>query len=62
MVLIDCGRTHNFIHPCITQETHCSIHDIKQIQIMTANWGFMRCGKQCENMKLQMVDYFSGVE
>jgi hypothetical protein len=58
MVLIDHGRTHNFIHRCITQETHCSIHDIKKIQIMIVNWGSMRCGNQYENMKLQMVDYF----
>jgi hypothetical protein len=26
IILVDSGSTHNFIHHCIAQETHCYIH------------------------------------
>jgi hypothetical protein len=26
IILVDSGSTHNFIHRCIAQETHCYIH------------------------------------
>jgi hypothetical protein len=28
IILVDSGSTHNFIHRCIAQETHCYIHDV----------------------------------
>jgi len=37
IIIIDSGRTHNFIHQCISQETHCYIHEIKKIQSHTLN-------------------------
>jgi hypothetical protein len=29
IILVDSGSTHNFIHRCIAQETHCYIHVVK---------------------------------
>jgi hypothetical protein len=56
-ILVDSGSTHNFIHRCITQETHCYIHAINNFQIMIANGGSMKCGGHCENVRLQIGDY-----
>jgi hypothetical protein len=47
IILIDSGRTHNFIHCRIPQETHCYIHAINNFQIMIANGGSMECGGHC---------------
>jgi hypothetical protein len=58
IVLIDNGVTHNFIHCHINKETHCYIHDVNNFQIIIANGGSMKCGGKCENVKLQMGDYF----
>jgi hypothetical protein len=44
IILVDSGSTHNFIHHCIAQETHCSIHTVNNFQIMIANGGSMKCG------------------
>jgi hypothetical protein len=57
IVLVDSGSTHNFIHCCIAQETHCYIHAINNFQIMIANGGSMKCGGRYENVRLQIVDY-----
>jgi hypothetical protein len=57
IILVDNGSTHNFIHQCISQETHCYIHAINNFQIMTANGGSMKCGGHCENVHLQIGDY-----
>jgi hypothetical protein len=57
IILVDSGRTHNFIHRCIAQETHCYIHAINNFQIMIANGGSMKCGGRCENVRLQIGDY-----
>jgi hypothetical protein len=50
-------NTHNFIHRRVAKETHCYVHAIHNFQIMIANGGMMKCGGQCENVKLQMGEY-----
>jgi hypothetical protein len=57
IILVDSGSTHNFIHHCISQETHCYIHVVNNFQIMIANGGSMKCGGRCENVCLQIYDY-----
>jgi hypothetical protein len=56
-ILVDSGITHNFIHCCISQETHCCIHVINNFQIMIVNGVSMKCGGCCENVHLQIGDY-----
>jgi hypothetical protein len=43
IILVDSGCTHNFIHRCIAQETHCYIHAVNNFQIMIANGSSMKC-------------------
>jgi hypothetical protein len=57
IILVDSGSTHNFIHRCISQETHCYIHVVRNFQIMIANGGPIKCGGRCENVRLQISDY-----
>jgi hypothetical protein len=57
ITLVDSGNTHNFIHCCIAQETHCYIHVVNNFQIMIANVGSIKCGGHCENVHLQIGDY-----
>jgi hypothetical protein len=57
IILVDSGSTHNFIHRCIAQETHCYIHAVKNFQIMISNGGSMKCGGRFENVCLQIDDY-----
>jgi hypothetical protein len=57
IILVDSGRTHNFIQCCITQETHCYIHVVNNFQIMIVNGRSMKCGGHCENVHLQIGDY-----
>jgi hypothetical protein len=57
IILVDSGSTHNFIHCCISQETHCYIHVINNFQIMIANGGSIKCRGHCENVCLQIGYY-----
>jgi len=57
IILVDSGRTHNFIHHRIAQETHCYTHAVNNFQIMIANGGSMKCGGCCENVCLQIGGY-----
>jgi hypothetical protein len=57
IILVDSGRTHNFIHRCIAQENHCYIHAVNNFQIMIANGGSMKCGGCYENVHLEIGDY-----
>lgn len=57
IIFIDNWNTHNFIHKKVAKETHCYVHAIINFQIMIANGGMMKCGGQCENVKLQMGSY-----
>jgi hypothetical protein len=57
IILIDSGNTHNFIHCCISQETHFYIHALNNFQIMIANGGSMKFGGRCENVHLQIGQY-----
>jgi hypothetical protein len=57
IILVDSGSTDNFIHHRIAQETHCYIHAINNFQIMIANGGSMKCGRRCENVRLQISDF-----
>jgi hypothetical protein len=55
IILVDSGSTHNLIHRCIAQETHCYIHVVNNFQIMIANGGSMKCGGHCEKVRLHIV-------
>jgi hypothetical protein len=57
IILVDSGNMDNFIHHCISQETHCYIHAVNNYQIMIANRGSMKCAGRCENVCLQIGDY-----
>jgi hypothetical protein len=57
VVLIDSGRTHNFIHQRLVDDLHLFFLPISNFQILIANGGTMKCGGHCENVKLQMGDY-----
>jgi hypothetical protein len=57
IIIIDSCRTHNFIHRCIDQETHCYKHAVNNFQIMTTNGGSMKCGGHCESVCLQIGQY-----
>jgi hypothetical protein len=57
VVLIDSGRTHNFIHCKIVEDVNYFVLPISNFQILIANSGTMKCGGRCENFKLQMGDY-----
>jgi len=57
IIVVDSGSTHNFIYPCISQETNFYIHAVNNFQIMIANGGSMKCGGICENARLQIGDY-----
>jgi hypothetical protein len=50
IILVDSGRTHNFIHRHIAQETHCYIHAFNNFQIMISSGGSIKCGGHCENV------------
>jgi hypothetical protein len=52
IIIVDSGITHNFIHCCNAQETHCYIYAVSNFQIMIANGGSMKCGGSCENVCL----------
>jgi hypothetical protein len=57
IILIDSGNIHNFIHPCIAQETNCYICAVNNFQIMIANGCSMKCEGNCENVRLQIGQY-----
>jgi hypothetical protein len=57
IILVDSEITHNFIHRCIYQETHCYIHVVNNFQIMIANCRSMKCGGHCQNVCLQIGDH-----
>jgi hypothetical protein len=57
IILIDSGRTHNFIHHHFSQEVNCYIHPVNTFQIMIANGGSMKCGGRYENVPLQIGQY-----
>jgi hypothetical protein len=57
IILVDSGRTHNFIHHCIAQETNCYICVVNNFQIMIANGGSMKRGGCCEHVCLQIGEY-----
>jgi len=57
IILVDSGRTHNFIHRHIAQETNFYIHVVNNFQIMIANGGSMKCGGNCEITCIQIGDY-----
>jgi hypothetical protein len=53
----DSGNTHNFFHCHISQETHCYIHPLNNVDIMIDNGGSMKCGERSENVRLQIGQY-----
>jgi hypothetical protein len=57
IILVDSGRTHNFIHRHISQETNCYICVMNNFQIMIVNSGSMKCGGHFENVYLQIGQY-----
>jgi hypothetical protein len=57
VVLVDIGRTHNFIDRSKAEVIHIFVHPINNFEVLIANGGTMKCGGHCENVKLQMGDY-----
>jgi hypothetical protein len=57
IILIDSGKTHNFIHCQIAQEINFYIHAVNNFQVMIANGSSMKCGGICENVHLQIGQY-----
>jgi hypothetical protein len=57
IILVDSGNTHSFIHHRIAQDTLCYICVVNNFQIMIANGSSMKCGDQCENVRLQIGHY-----
>jgi hypothetical protein len=57
IILVDSGRTHNFIHCCISQETNCYISVVNNFQMMISNGGSMKCGGHCENVCIHIGEY-----
>jgi hypothetical protein len=53
----DSGNTHNFFHCHISQETHCYIHPLNNVDIMIDNGGSMKCGEHSKNVRLQIGQY-----
>jgi hypothetical protein len=57
IILVDSGRTNNFIHHRISKETNCYIRAVNNFQIMIDNGRSMKCGGHCENLCLQIGEY-----
>ena len=57
VVLNNYGNTHNFISMLRDHAIHYFIHPVNNFHIFIANWGMMKCGSCCENVKLQVGDY-----
>ena len=57
VVLIDSGRTHNFIHQKVAEAVHCFVRVVSNFQVQISDGGTMKCEGRCENVKLQMGDY-----
>jgi hypothetical protein len=57
IILVDSGNTHNFIHRLFSHEVNFYIHVVNNFQIMIVNGGYMKCGGNCENVRLQIDQY-----
>jgi hypothetical protein len=52
IILVESGRTHNFIHHHISQESNRYICVVNNFQIIISNGGSMKCGynvKMCDS-------------
>jgi len=58
IILINIGRTHNFIHYQGTKDRYFYTHELKNFDIMIANRGSTKCGGHCENVFLQIGNYY----
>ena len=56
VVLVDNGSTHN--PKRVAKETHYYVHSVSNFQIMIANGGMLPCRLHCENVRLQLDDYY----
>jgi hypothetical protein len=56
-VLIDCGRTHNFIHCKLAKALNCFIYPAPEFQVMIANGGTINCLGKCHKITLTMGEY-----
>ena len=57
IVLIDLGRTHNFIHCKVAKELNCFLYLAPEFQVMVANGRTINCSGKCHNIKLTMGEY-----
>jgi hypothetical protein len=58
IIIIDSDNTHTFIHCWVIQETQFYIHVVNKFQIIISNGSSMKCGGHCENVCLQIGDYY----
>ena len=56
-MLIDCGRTHNFIHCKLAKALNCFIYPAPEFQVIIANGGTINCSGKCHKITLTMGEY-----
>ena len=56
-MLIDCGRTHYFIHCKLAKALHCSIYPALEFQVMILNGGTINFLGKCHKITLTIGEY-----
>jgi hypothetical protein len=56
-MLIDFGRTHNFINYKLAKDLNCFVFPAPEFQVMIANGGTINCSRKLHSIKLNMGAY-----
>ena len=56
IALIDSGKTYNFIYKRVIEQIQCCVYPIPIFKMMIQS-GMIKCGREYENVKLQMCEY-----
>ena len=56
IALIDSGNTYNFIYKRVIEQIQCCVYPIPIFKMMIQS-GMIKCGREYENVKLQMCEY-----
>jgi len=57
-VLIDYGRTYNFINYKLAKDINFFVYPAPEFQVMIANGGTINCSGKCHSINLNMGEYF----
>ena len=57
IVLIESGKTHNFIHCKVAKELNLFLYPTLDCQVMVANGGTINFSRKFHNIKLTMGEY-----